>query len=107
MLACGFLAGHAVVSLERGLSWREGAVHILVINSGSSSIKFSMFDSGEGTPVSLVEGEVTGIGVAKSYFKFRDAAGKDLSGGKSEVKADSPVEAIALVLEAVSGEGMP
>jgi acetate kinase len=66
-----------------------------------------MFDSGEGTPVSLVEGEVTGIGVAKSYFKFRDAAGKDLSGGKSEVKADSPVEAIALVLEAVSGEGMP
>jgi acetate kinase len=66
-----------------------------------------MFDSGEGVPVSLVEGEVTGIGPAKSYFKFRDAAGKDLSGGRSEVKADSPVEAIALVVEAVSGEGMP
>jgi acetate kinase len=37
-------------------------MHILVINSGSSSIKFSMFE-GDGRAVeSLYEGEVTGIG---------------------------------------------
>src|ERR1700722_4618981 len=49
-----------------------GAVHLLVINSGSSSIKFSLFDSGMGEPRSLFEGEVTGIGGAKAAFHFRD-----------------------------------
>jgi acetate kinase len=83
------------------------AVHILVINSGSSSIKFSLFDSGAGEPRSLFEGEVTGIGGAKSGFKFRDADGPDLSGGRNEVRAETPVEAIGLVVEAVSGEGLP
>jgi acetate kinase len=82
-------------------------VHILIVNSGSSSIKFSLFDSSEGTPRSLVEGEVTGIGGGRGGFKFRDAAGKDLSGGRTEVKAENPVEAIGLVVEAVSGAGMP
>jgi acetate kinase len=82
-------------------------VHILVINSGSSSIKFSMFEAGEGEARSLVEGEVTGIGGAKAGFTFRDAAGKDLSGGRAEVKAASAVEAIGLVVEAVSGSGLP
>jgi acetate kinase len=82
-------------------------VHILVINSGSSSIKFSLFDSGAGEPRSLFEGEVTGIGGVKTGFKFRDAAGRDLSGGRSEVKAETPVEAIGLVVAAVSGKGLP
>jgi acetate kinase len=82
-------------------------VHILVINSGSSSIKFSLFDSETGEPRSLFEGEVAGIGVAKAVFKFRDADGRDLSGGRSEVKAETPVEAIGLVVGAVSGPGLP
>ncbi len=82
-------------------------MHILIVNSGSSSIKFSLFDSSEGKPRSLVEGEVTGIGGGRGGFKFRDAAGKDLSGGRTEVKAENPVEAIGLVVEAVSGAGMP
>jgi acetate kinase len=82
-------------------------VHVLVINSGSSSIKFSLFDSGKGEPRSLFEGEVTGIGAAKAGFKFRDADGRDLSGGRKEVKAETPVEAIGLVVEAVSGPGLP
>jgi acetate kinase len=82
-------------------------VHILVINSGSSSIKFSLFDSGTGEPRSLFEGEVTGIGGAKAGFKFRDAMGRDLSGGRQEVKAETPVEAIGLVVGAVSGPGLP
>jgi acetate kinase len=82
-------------------------VHILVINSGSSSIKFSMFEAGEGEPRSLFEGEVTGVGGGKAGFKFRDADGRDLSGGRAEVKAETPVEAIGLVVEAVSGKGLP
>jgi acetate kinase len=82
-------------------------VHILVINSGSSSIKFSLFDSEAGEPRSLFEGEVTGIGGAKAGFKFRDATGRDLSGGRKEVKAETPVEAIGLVVGAVSGPGLP
>jgi acetate kinase len=86
---------------------RGGAVHILVINSGSSSIKFSLFDSGTGEPRSLFEGEVTGIGGAKAEFTFRDSSGRDLSGGRRDVKAQTPVEAIALVVGAVSEPGLP
>jgi acetate kinase len=82
-------------------------VHILVINSGSSSIKFSLFDSGAGEPRSLFEGEVTGIGGTKATFKFRDAHGRDLSAGGNDVKAETSVEAIGLVVEAVSGQGLP
>jgi acetate kinase len=82
-------------------------VHILVINSGSSSIKFSLFDSETGEPRSLFEGEVTGIGGAKVAFKFRDADGRDLSEGRKEVKAGTPVEAIGLVVDAVSMPGLP
>jgi acetate kinase len=82
-------------------------VHILVINSGSSSIKFSLFDSGKGEPCSLFEGEVTGIGGVTAGFKFRDADGRDLSAGREKVKAETPVEAIGLVVDAVSGAGLP
>ncbi len=82
-------------------------MHVLVINSGSSSIKFSIFDAVEGEARSLVEGEVTGIGGAKAGFKFRNADGQDLSGGRTEVKAETPGEAIGLVVEAVSRQGLP
>jgi acetate kinase len=77
------------------------------VNSGSSSIKFSLFDAGKGEPRSLVEGEVTGIGGAKAGFKFRDADGRDLSAGRSEVKAATSVNAIELVVQAVSEAGLP
>ena len=82
-------------------------MHILVINSGSSSIKFSLFEAGGDEVRSLFEGEVTGIGGAQGGFKFRDAGGRDLSGGRSEVEAKTPVQAIGLVVGAVSGEGLP
>src|SRR5882757_2262046 len=82
-------------------------MHILVINSGSSSIKFSVFEAGTGEPASMFEGEVSGIGGDKAEFKFRDADGQDLSGGNSAVKADTFVEAIGVVVGTVSGRGMP
>lgn len=82
-------------------------MHVLVINSGSSSIKFSLFNTGKGEPHSMFEGEVTGIGAAKAGFKFRDRDRRDISGGRKEVKAETPVEAIRLVVEAVSGPQIP
>ncbi len=90
-------------------------MHLLVINSGSSSIKFSLFAARERTrrgeavalPASLFEGEVSGIGSGAAGFKFRDASGRDLSGGVSSVKAESSIDAIGLVVEAVSGAEMP
>jgi acetate kinase len=82
-------------------------MNILVINSGSSSIKFSLFEAGKGEPRSLFEGEISGIGGERTGFKFRDADGQDLSGGRAEAKAATPVEAIALVVDAVSGPGLP
>jgi len=60
-----------------------------------------------GEPRSLFEGEVTGIGGAKAGFKFRDANGRDLSNGRKEVEAETSVEAIGLVVQAVSGQGLP
>jgi acetate kinase len=86
-------------------------MHLLVINSGSSSIKFSVFASEDkdtgALPVSLFEGEVSGIGSGKSSFRFRDAEGQDLSEGISSAKAESPIQAIGLVVETVNREGMP
>ncbi len=96
------LEGSGIVGFVLGV-----VVHILVINSGSSSIKFSLFEAGEWEPRSLCEGEVTGIGGAKAGFKFRGEDGRDLSGGRTSVEAQDSVEAIGLVAEAVSGVELP
>ena len=82
-------------------------MHILVINSGSSSIKFSVFQTGEGEPRSLFEGEVAGIGGEKATFKFRDADGRNLNDANAEIKVGTPVDAIGLVVNAVSKPGLP
>jgi acetate kinase len=82
-------------------------MHILVINSGSSSIKFSLFEADSAEPRSMFEGEVAGIGTNNAAYKFRNAAGQDLSGGRKSVSAKTMTEAIALVAEAVSGPELP
>jgi acetate kinase len=84
-------------------------MHVLVINSGSSSIKFSMFwvEAGEGkSPVEIYDGELSGIGTKTPEFKFSDAEGRDLA-GEREVKAGRVEEAIRTVEEAVSGPELP
>lgn len=81
-------------------------MHLLVINSGSSSIKFSIFDAGAETPQSLYEGEITGIGSGKASFSFHDTAHNN--GRKTTaIKADDPVEAIGRIVEAISQPGRP
>jgi acetate kinase len=41
---------------------------VLVLNSGSSSIKFSVYEAGDGEPQKLHEGSVDGIGTDQGKF---------------------------------------
>ena len=81
-------------------------MQILVINSGSSSIKFSFFDAEAGEPRSVFEGEVSGIGSPEAKLSFKDASGQELEhGGKARI--GSPEEAIEFVARAVTGPEVP
>ena len=51
---------------------------ILVLNSGSSSIKFSVYEAGGGERTRLFEGAVDGIGTDLGKFWIKDAAGQKL-----------------------------
>jgi acetate kinase len=82
-------------------------MHILVLNPGSSSIKFSMFAENAGVLRSLAEGELSGTGGTAAKLEFRDAEGKDLSGEVGQAKAGSVEEAIATVERAVGVGGLP
>lgn len=49
---------------------------ILVLNSGSSSIKFTLYGTGDGEPRKLHEGSVDGIGTDQGEFWIKNAEGK-------------------------------
>jgi acetate kinase len=51
---------------------------VLVLNSGSSSIKFSVYDAADGRRTKLHEGAVDGIGTDLGSFWIKDADGKKL-----------------------------
>jgi len=51
---------------------------LLVINAGSSSIKFSLYEAGTGDPVALIHGQVDGIGVHPA-FRAKSAGGETLA----------------------------
>lgn len=78
------------------------ALHILVINSGSSSIKFSIFEAGRSWPRVLFAGEISGMGGSTLAFTFRDAAGHDLSQGIPQ-----QTDPVTLLEQAVTRPGMP
>jgi acetate kinase len=82
-------------------------MHILVINPGSSSIKFSVFAEDAGEVRSLAEGEVGGIGGRAAKLEFRDVDGKDLSGALGEIKTATMEDAIGVVERAVGVAGLP
>lgn len=80
-------------------------MHILVINSGSSSIKFSIFEGAPNPtrwPRALFTGEITGMGGPHLGYTLRDADGKELSSGDPQ-KSDP----MNLLQDAVSRPGMP
>src|SRR5215469_18772437 len=51
---------------------------VLVLNSGSSSIKFSVYQAGNGARERLFEGAVDGIGTDLGKFWIKDEAGRTL-----------------------------
>jgi acetate kinase len=51
---------------------------VLVLNSGSSSIKFSIYEAGDGARLKLHEGAVDGIGTDQGKFWIKNAAGNKL-----------------------------
>jgi len=56
----------------------HGFLAVLVLNSGSSSIKFSVYEAGDGQRLKLHEGAVDGIGTDQGKFWIKDAEGKKL-----------------------------
>ena len=72
---------------------------ILVLNSGSSSIKFSIYETGDGEPRKLHEGAVEGIGTDQGEFWIKDAHGKKLVDESPALP--TPAAAFKLVTDAL------
>jgi acetate kinase len=79
-------------------------LNLLVINSGSSSIKFSIFAADSESPHSLYEGEALAIGSGHATFSFHPSGKKP---PPSRIQANDSVEAIGKVVEAVTQSGIP
>ena len=78
---------------------------VLVLNSGSSSIKFSAYEAGDGNRTRLFEGAVDGIGTDLGKFWIKDAAGKKLVDQTPPVP--SRAEAFKLVADALHSGDFP
>jgi acetate kinase len=78
---------------------------VLVLNSGSSSIKFSVYEAADGQRTKLHEGAVDGIGTDQGSFWIKDAAGKKLI---DQTRA-LPTRAVAfkLVADALHSDNFP
>jgi acetate kinase len=80
-------------------------MHILVLNPGSSSIKFAMYADGWAQLRVLYAGELDGIGEASAALKLRDNVGNDVTGAVGEVRAGSMDEAIGVVQRVIALPG--
>jgi acetate kinase len=78
---------------------------VLVLNSGSSSIKFSVYEAGNGERRKLHEGAVDGIGTDLGKFWIKDAEGNKLVDSNPALPSRSV--AFALVAEALHSPGFP
>jgi acetate kinase len=76
-------------------------MNILVVNSGSSSIKFSIFaaSSPADDPEPFLDGELSGIGTPSPTL--------DQDSASEPVQASDPVEAIHVVLDTLTKPGLP
>jgi len=81
-------------------------MHILVINPGSSSIKFAMYADGWAELRVLYSGELDDIGEASAALKLTNNAGKDITGSVGEIKAGSMDEAIGVVQRVIALPGL-
>lgn len=90
-------------------------MQILVVNSGSSSVKFSIFeahaprggDAPTVAPRSLFEGSLSDIGEAASTLTTRATSEGAEKAESEEIEIAGVEEAIAAVLRAIGGDGVP
>jgi len=78
---------------------------ILVLNSGSSSIKFSVYGTGAGEPRKLNEGSVDGIGTDQGGFWLKDAHGKKQANESPSIP--TLAAAFKLVADALHSKNIP
>jgi len=71
------------------------AQSIAVLNAGSSSIKFSLFDLRDGAIALIARGQVEGLGTTKAAFAAKDAAGTPI-GAHAWSPAEPPDHAAAV-----------
>jgi acetate kinase len=78
---------------------------VLVLNSGSSSIKFSLYEAGASERRKQFEGAVDGIGTEMGEFWLKDAAGNKLIDESPALPTRA--EAFALVAETLNSPKLP
>lgn len=78
---------------------------VLVLNSGSSSIKFGIYETANGERRKLYEGAVDGIGTDLGKFWIKDGAGKKIIDATPPLP--SRVEAFRLVADALRRSDFP
>jgi acetate kinase len=78
---------------------------VLVLNSGSSSIKFSVYEAGGGQRTKLFDGAVDGIGTDLGKFWIKDAAGQKLIDQTPALP--NPAVAFKLVSDALHAGDFP
>jgi acetate kinase len=67
----------SAIAKRRGFYFMA-SLPVLVLNSGSSSIKFAIYEAGSAEPVRLYEGAVDGIGTEQGKFWIKIASGEKL-----------------------------
>src|SRR3954462_8351989 len=72
------LTSGAPAALQERSNLTMYSLPILVLNSGSSSIKFGMYEAAAGQRTKLFEGAVDGIGTDLGKFWIKDARGNKL-----------------------------
>ncbi len=79
---------------------------VLVLNSGSSSIKFALFEIDRGDPALAARGQIAGIG-AHPHFSAHDAKGHALAAPETERRARAitgHADALACLLDWLDGD---
>src|SRR4051812_45941668 len=84
---------------------RMSSLPVLVLNSGSSSIKFSIYEAENGERKKLLEGAVDGIGTDLGQFWMKDGGGRKLFNETPALPNRSV--AFKLVAESLHSGGFP
>jgi acetate kinase len=77
---------------------------ILVINSGSSSLKFGVYEQQDEHELLILNGSIDSLGSSGGKFKLKDAAGKVLQENSSQAKSQN--DAFTTAMKALEQHGL-